>query len=137
MRARSSIAADGRGGSIGGVITGAFLAEGASVVDNKLNVSGAVFSGYRVGPDRKAQFALVLLTQAETDTSDRRVEVQLRPPTDDPPMNLEFELPEVALAGEIGFAFFNIEVRLPFDGRWVFVVTDGLQALSLPLEVGG
>ena len=31
------------------MITGAFLAEAASVVDNKLAVSGGVLSGFRVG----------------------------------------------------------------------------------------
>jgi hypothetical protein len=59
--------ADGRGGNFGGVITGAFLAEAASVVDNKLAASGGVFSGFRVGSARVAEFVLVVLTQAETD----------------------------------------------------------------------
>ena len=119
------------------MITGAFLAESASVVDNKLAVSGGVLSGYMVGPDRVAQFVLVVLTQAETDCPERRVDVEIRPPTDDEPLNIEFELPEAAAGGEIGFAFFNIEVRLPSNGRWVFVVTGGPGTFSLPLEVSG
>ena len=45
------------------------------------------------------------------------------PPTDDDPLVIEYELPDAAASGEIGFAFFNIEVRLPVNGRWVFVVT--------------
>ena len=128
---------DIRGGNFGGVITGAFLAEAASVVDNKLAVSGGVLSGYIVGPDRVAQFVLVVLTQAETDFAERRVDVEIRPPTDDEPLTIEFELPEAAAGGEIGFAFFNIEVRLPSNGRWVFVVTGGPGTFSLPLEVSG
>ncbi len=119
------------------MITGAFLAEAASVVDNKLAVSGGVLSGYMVGPDRVAQFVLVVLTQAETDFVERRVDVEIRPPTDDEPLTIEFELPEAAAGGEIGFAFFNIEVRLPSNGRWVFLVTGGPGAFSLPLEVTG
>jgi hypothetical protein len=39
--------------------------------------------------------------------------------------------------GETGFAFFNIEVRLPSNGRWVLLVTGGPGAFSLPLEVTG
>ena len=126
-----------RSGNFGGVITGAFLAEAASVVDNKLAVSGGVLSGYMVGPDRVAQFVLVVLTQAETDCPERRVDVEIRPPTDDEPLNIEYELPEAAAGGEIGFAFFGIEVRLPSNGRWVFVLTGGAGTISLPLEVSG
>ncbi|SPM31282.1 hypothetical protein BN971_01618, partial [Mycobacterium terramassiliense] len=119
------------------VITGAFLAEAASVVDNKLTVSGGVLSGFRVGDDRLARFVLVVLTQAETDSPVGLVEVEIRPPTDDEPLNVEYELPEGAAGGEIGFAFFDIEVRLPSNGRWVFVVTGGAGAFSLPLQVSG
>jgi hypothetical protein len=124
-------------GSFGGVITGAFLAEAASVVDNKLNVSGGVLSGFGLGPDRQAKFVLVVLTQNETDSPVRRVEVEIVPPTDDDPLVIEYELPEAAASGEIGFAFFNVEVRLPSNGRWVFVVTCGAGVSSLPLEVSG
>jgi hypothetical protein len=119
------------------VITGAFLAEAASVVENKLNVSGGVLSGFGLGPDRQAKFVLVVLTQAETDSPVRRVEVEIVPPTDDDPLVIEYELPEAAAGGEIGFAFFNVEVRLPSNGRWVFVVTCGPGVFSLPLQVSG
>jgi hypothetical protein len=124
-------------GNFGQVITGAFLAESASVVDNKLNVSGGVLSGFRLGPDRQAKFVLVVLTQVETDSALRQVEVEIRPPTDDDPLVIGYELPEAAAGGEIGFAFFNVEVRLPSNGRWVFVVTCGAGVFSLPLEVSG
>jgi hypothetical protein len=117
------------------VITGAFLAESASVVNNKLCVSGGVLSGFHVGPDRQVRFVLVLLTQSETDSPVRQVDVEIRPPTDGEPLNIEYELPESAAGGEIGFAYFNVEVRLPTDGRWVFVVSCGAGVTSLPLEV--
>jgi hypothetical protein len=119
------------------VITGAFLAEAASVVDNKLNVTGGVLSGFMVGADRQVRFVLVVLTQAETDSAVRRVEVEIRPPTDDDPLVVVYELPEAVAAGEIGFAWFNVDVRLPVNGRWVFVVTGGAGTFSLPLEVLG
>ena len=117
------------------MITGAFLAEAASVVDNKLNVTGGVLSGFMVGPDRQVRFVLVVLTQSETDTPVRRIEVEIRPPTDDDPLVIVYELPGAVASGEIGFAFFNVEVELPLDGRWVFVVTGGAGTFSLPLQV--
>ena len=120
-----------------GAITGAFLAEAASVVDNKLVVSGGVLSGFGLESDREARLVLVVLTQSETDSPVRGVEVEIRPPTDDDPLVLEYELPEAVAGGEIGFAFFGIEVRLPVNGRWVFVVTCGPGVFSLPLEVSG
>lgn len=122
------------------MITGVFLAESASVVDNKLNVSGGVLSRFMVGPDREARFVLVVLTQAETDSPVRRVEVEIMPPTvemDDESLVIGYELPDAAVGGEIGFAFFDVDVRLPVNGRWVFLVTGGAGAYSLPLLVSG
>ncbi len=117
------------------MITGAFLAESASVVNNKLSVAGGVLSGFEVGPDRQVKFKLVLLTQSETDSPVREVDVEIMPPTDAEPLIIEYELPDAAAGGEIGFAFFDVEVRLPTDGRWVFVVTCGAGVTSLPLNV--
>ncbi|BBX62864.1 hypothetical protein MSAS_20380 [Mycobacterium saskatchewanense] len=37
------------------IVTGALLAEAASVVDNKLNVTGGVVSRFVIGPDRVAR----------------------------------------------------------------------------------
>jgi hypothetical protein len=119
------------------VILGAFLAEAASAVDNKLTVSGGVLSRFAVEDDRSAQFLLVVLTQAETDSPVRRIDVEIRPPTDDEPLFIEFELPGAAIAAEVGFAIFGIDVILPVNGRWVIVVTGGAGAISLPLIVTG
>jgi hypothetical protein len=117
------------------VITGAFLAESASVVDNKLNVSGGVLSGFMVGPDREVRCVLVVLTQIETDSPVRRVEVEIMPPTDEESLVIGYQLPDAAVGGEIGFAFFDVDVVLPVNGRWVFVVTGGAGTISLPLLV--
>ena len=116
---------------------GAFLAEAASVVDNKLNVSGGVLYRFAVEPDRSARFLLVVLTQAETGGPVPRVDVEIRPPTDDEPLYLTFELPEATIAAEVGFAIFGIDIVMPVDGRWVIVVTGGAGAVSLPLLVTG
>ena len=122
------------------IVTGAFLAEAAATVDNKLNVQGGVLSKYTVGPDRAARFVLVVLTQAEADaeSGDRRLDVELMPPKlDEVPQYRRFEVPEVAIGTFPGFAFFEIDINLPFDGRWVIVVTGGTGAISLPLLVDG
>lgn len=120
-----------------GVIVGAFLAEAAAAVDNKLNVSGGVLYRYWVDTDRAARFLLVVLTQTETDDPHQRIEVEIRPPTDDEPLLMGFELPDAATTAEVGFAIFNVEVSLPVDGRWVIVVTGGAGAISLPLLISG
>jgi hypothetical protein len=117
------------------MVTGAFLAEAAATVDNKLNVQGGVLSKFTVGPDRFARVVLVVLTQPNEDDSDRRVDVEIKPPTLDAPVYKWFEAPEAALGDFPGFAFFELDVRLPFDGRWVIDVTSGGAGVSLPLVV--
>jgi hypothetical protein len=118
------------------ILTGAFLAEQAATIDNKLNVAGGVLSKFTVGPDRSASFVLVVLTRADSDNSDdRRVEVELIPPTGEAPDLRRFEVPEASIGEFPGFAFFGIDANLPVDGRWVLVVTGGNEAITLPLLV--
>ena len=123
-----------RGRLRGVIVTGAFLAEAAATVDNKLNVQGGVLSRFTVGPDRRAQFVLVVLTRADED-SDLRVAVQVKPPTLGDPIERQFVVPEAAVGEFPGFAFFDIAVNLLSDGRWVVVVNGGADAVSLPLVV--
>jgi hypothetical protein len=119
------------------ILTGAFLAEQAATIDNKLNVAGGVLSKFSVGPDRSASFVLVVLTRADADgdNSDRRVEVELISPTGEEPVLRRFEVPEASIGEFPGFAFFGIDASLPVDGRWVIVVTGGIEAITLPLLV--
>jgi hypothetical protein len=117
-------------------VTWAFLAESAASVDNKLNVSGGVLSRYTVGPERVARFVLVLMTEADSDSPDRRVDVEFRPPTFDEPVRQEFEVPEAAIGKFPGFAFFNVEVELPVDGRWLILVSGSSGTISIPLVIG-
>lgn len=119
------------------IVTGAFLAEAAATVDNKLNVQGGVLSKYTVGPDRWAQFVLVVLTRSDSEDSDQRVVVQMRPPTLDEPLEQTFMVPEASIGEFPGFAFFDIAVNLPDDGRWVVTVNGGDGVISLPLLVTG
>ncbi|KZS69689.1 hypothetical protein A4G29_12490 [Mycobacterium kansasii] len=118
------------------ILTGAFLADAAAVVDNKLNVQGGVLSRFAVGPDRLARVVLVVLTQSEPGSSDdRQLNIEARPPADAEAIRLQFEVPEAAVAEFPGFAFFEIQLRLPVDGRWVLVVTAETGAISLPVLV--
>lgn len=117
------------------MITGAFLAEAAWVADNKLNVSGGVLSRFAIGPDRLARFVLVVLTESEMCNSDHRVDLEIRPPHDEEPQHLQFAVPESAIGQFPGFAYFEVEINMPIDGRWVFVVTGGVGATSIPLSV--
>jgi hypothetical protein len=119
------------------IITGAFLAEQAATIDNKLNVAGGVLARYTVGPDRLARFVLVVLTQTDPDSLNRRVDVEIRPPTEEDSLYRRFEVPEASVGEFPGFAFFDLDAILPFDGRWIIVVTGGSGAISLPLEVTG
>ncbi len=117
------------------MLTGAFLAEAAATVDNKLNVHGGVLSKFTVGPDRVARFVLVVLTLPDSEVSERRIDVEMKPPTLDATQHASFEAPEVSVGEFPGFAFFPIETRLPFDGRWVIDVSCGDSVVSLPLVV--
>ncbi len=119
------------------ILTGAFLAEQAATIDNKLSVAGGVLSKFTVGPDRSASFVLVVLTRgdADSDNADRRVEVELIPPTGEAPLLRRFEVPEASIGEFPGFAFFGIDANLPVDGRWVLVVTGGTEAITVPLLV--
>jgi hypothetical protein len=117
------------------MLSAAFLAEAAAAVDNKLNVQGGVLCRYTVGPDRVANFMLVVLTQPGDDDSDPRVEVAIWPPSADAPKRASFEAPESVLGEFPGFAFFGIDVVLPSDGRWVVDVSSGGETVSLPLVV--
>jgi hypothetical protein len=116
-------------------LSGAFLAEAAAAVDNKLNVQGGVLARCVVGPDRLTRFILVVLTLPDDDDSNRRVDVELTPPTPDPPIRMSFEVPDATLSEFPGFAFFGIDVALPSDGRWMIDVTSGGEGVSIPLVV--
>ncbi|MFV0494241.1 hypothetical protein [Mycobacterium sp.] len=117
------------------ILTGAFLAEQATVVENTLSVSGGVLSRFGLGPDRAARFVLVVLTQEDPGSTDRQIKVEMRPPNDDEPFDTEFEVPETAVTDLPGFAFFELQVKLPADGRWLLVVTSDSGSISLPVLV--
>jgi hypothetical protein len=118
------------------IVAGAFLAEAAAAVDNKLHVWGGVISHCGLGPERIVRPVLVALTQAESDNTDRTIDVDIRPPNGEETLHLSLEVPEAVANNEVGFSYWPLPLHLPFDGRWVFVLTAaGGPPLSFPLIV--
>jgi hypothetical protein len=101
------------------ILTGAFLAEAAAAVDNKLHVWGGVISHCALAPERVVRLTLVALTQAEADNSDRTIDVDIRPPNDGETLHVALEVPEATANNEIGFSYWPLPLHLPFDGRWL------------------
>lgn len=129
------------------IISGAFLAEAAAVENNKLQVQGGVITEYLVGPDRVAQFVIVVLTHGEPHTRsgggrhavaaavDRFVQIEVRPPGGRDAPHLDLEVPEDLVDSEVGCAFFPIDLQVPVDGRYE-ILLDGCGATMLfPLTV--
>jgi hypothetical protein len=48
----------------------------------------------------------------------------------------EFEVPEAAIGKFPGFAFFDIEVNVRVDGRWLILVSGGAGTISISLVIG-
>ncbi len=129
-------------------MTGAFLAEWADVVDNKLQVSGGVLSGFATGADRSVNIVVVLLTHADEaslSASGRHakftdgeqlsiVQLEIIQPTGQTSTH-GLELPGDLNESEVGCAFFPLELQLPFDGRHEIVLTSNEVRISLPLTV--
>lgn len=115
------------------IVTGAFLAEAASVAEGKLYVLGGVLTSWTVGPDRMVSPVLVVLTQSEENDAQTTLPVEVRMGTDPNVMHLDLPIPEVTRTGtDAGFFLTGIRMQLPADGRYVFLV-DG--TVSLPLLV--
>lgn len=118
------------------VITGAFLCDAASVYDDKLHVWGGVVTSWTVSAeDRSIQSTLVVLTQVDSGTTDPVIKLEIMPPTGDEPIVLDFPVPEATVSAESGFAFYRFGMQMPIDGRYVFVVSSGGSAVSLPLLI--
>jgi hypothetical protein len=118
------------------IVTGAFLAEAAAAVDNKLHIWGGVISHCGLGPERTVRLVLVALTQAEADNTDRTIDVDIRPPNGEDSVHISLEVPEATANNDIGFSYWPLPLQLPFDGRWIFALTAaGGSEVSFPLIV--
>ena len=116
------------------ILTGAFLAEAAAAVDNKLDVRGGVLAACEVGPDHIAKVTLVVLTRAEAGDKAAKLNIEVVKPSGDSE-SVELDIPGATLGGENGFAFFPIGIQAETYGRYVLEVTSGGGSVSLPLRL--
>jgi hypothetical protein len=117
------------------IITGAFLAEAAAVVDNKLDVRGGVLVSCQVRRDRIARVTVVVLTQPEAGDKAPKLKIEVFKPSGETHSSQIGEIPKATLGTENGFAFFPCEIHAETDGRYMLVVTSGSSSVSLPLRV--
>jgi hypothetical protein len=116
------------------IVTGALLAESASVVDNKLDIVGGVVDTCHAGPQRVVRPTLVVLIQPEPFDQVATVDVRVTDPHGGS-TDLQFEVPESSLGGEVGFVFYPLSLVVPLDGRYLLSVTGRGGFVSLPLKV--
>lgn len=113
------------------IVTGAFLAEAASVADGKLYVLGGVITSWNRHPGEPATPVIVVLTQASEDRPEH-ITVGIHDPHGGSG-ELPLPVPAVTHDGTAGgflFGGIGIPPDAP-DGRYVFVVGE----VSLSLEV--
>lgn len=119
-------------------VTGALLAEAASVVDGKLNVQGGFLRHFRVGSDRTADMTLIVFTEFEAwDTAPKVTVGLVKPCGDFQEEQIDMPVPSVAPGGEVGFAFWPILLPVEADGKYLLEVRGDEGAVSLPLTVRG
>lgn len=118
-------------------ISGAFLAEKVEAVNNKMNVKGGVISHFKVGRDRVAQFDIVVLTQGDTEGTDRLVVIEVSPPDGGEPLHMHRELPTNLTTADVGFACWQFQLTLNLNGRWIIAMKGPAGTVSLPLTVSG
>ncbi|CAN3131066.1 hypothetical protein ACNUDN_24350 [Mycobacterium sp. smrl_JER01] len=116
------------------IVTGAFLAETASVVNNKLDVRGGVVDRFIARPDRIAMVTLVVLLQPQPFDQAPVVDVTISTPAGEP-HRLVLDVPQNSLGGRIGFFCAPIRLPVPVDGDYVFSIATHQGSLSLPLSV--
>ena len=118
------------------IVTGALLAESASVVDNKLHVQGGVITSCQAGPQRIVEPILVVLIQPEPLDQTAKIDVRFTDPVG-AAIDVQFDVPESSLGGEVGFVFYPLKLPVPADGRYLLAVSGRGGFVSLPLTVTG
>lgn len=116
------------------IVTGALLAESASVVDNKLNIQGGVVDTCRAGVERVVQATLVVLIQPEPFDQSPKVVIRFTDPSGNS-QDQTLDVPESSLGGEIGFVCYPLALPVPVDGRHSLAVESRGGLVNLPLKV--
>lgn len=118
------------------IITGALLADSASVVDNKLNVTGGVVSKYEAGPQRICNPTLVVLLRSHPGETSATFDMTVTGPTGSP-QRAEVSVPDSCLGGDVGFMLLPLAIAVPGNGRYMIKVGTGGRSIDLPLNVIG
>jgi hypothetical protein len=120
------------------IITGAFIAEEAEVVDAKLNVRGGVVDSMPLPPEGYAvPMHLVVLLQAGPEDVDRpyRTVVEVVAPDGTQTTLIDQDIAVGAHRGVNRFWQWPIVVAAPTTGRISFLITIGGTTLAVPIEV--
>ncbi|MGE2731426.1 hypothetical protein ACQI4F_18275 [Mycolicibacterium vaccae] len=116
------------------IVTGALLAESASVVDNKLNVVGGVISTCHAGPQRVIEPTLIVLIAPEPFDQAAKIDVRFTDPTGET-LDEQFDVPQSSMGGEIGFVYYPVRLPVPVNGRYLLTVSARGGFVSLPVRV--
>lgn len=111
------------------VVTGAFLAEHASTVDNSLSVTGGGVTKITRPPGTPVTLFLVVLTRTDGDDIDC-LNVELSGP-DGRETTIELPVPAMPKERETGFAHWPLSLGDIPDGRHVFALGDKIFPLNV------
>lgn len=123
------------------MLTGAFLAEQAGVMDNKLQVWGGVLETWTLGPDRRAFMTLVVILQNRSDNAGWRIDVEVGTPNGGTMSLPSITRENIALdpdGSENLFVLVPLPVQFEVDGRHTFILTPSEHpetAVTVPLRV--
>jgi hypothetical protein len=116
------------------IVTGAMLADSAFVVDNKLSIVGGVVDTCQADLRRLVQVTLVVLIQPEPFDLAPKIDVKFTDPSGNTTEE-HFDVPESSLGGEVGFAYWLLNMPVPVKGRYLFTVSSHGGSISLPLKI--
>lgn len=116
------------------IVTGAFLAESASVVDNKLNVQGGVIDKFPASAGRVVGVTLVVLTKPEPFDNEPVLELAVTGPND-VVHQVRLPVPAASLGGTVGFMIAPLRFTAPVDGNYSVSVGGQHSSTSMPLTV--
>ncbi|MGK2865960.1 MAG: hypothetical protein ACSLFA_04845, partial [Mycobacterium sp.] len=80
------------------------------------------------------ELTLVVLIQPEPFDQVARIDVRFTDPTGGA-LDVQFDVPESSLGGEIGFVYYPLRLPVPVDGRYLLAVSGRGGFVSLPLKV--
>ncbi|QRY43193.1 hypothetical protein JVX93_21855 [Mycolicibacterium boenickei] len=132
MHAAEGVTDQGRADNLM-IVTGLIIAESASAVDGKLNMTGGVVTTTTRQPDEKLYIPLVILTQADDDPTEAITIFLHCPDPGGGVIPISIPVPDVTQGGhDAGFMIyaFGLPSVAP-DGRYVFVAGNSTVPLTI------